>query len=241
LKVAENKKGMQTIRVHTTQNVSIQYPLASLGDRILAYLLDRVFIIAYLLAIYVLFSSLKLEVWWIWVAFTLIPYIFYHLVFEIFMNGQSPGKRILKIQVIRLDGSPATVGDFILRWLFALVEMGLIAVIVIAAGGKGQRLGDMVAGTTVIKLVEEKEITAQQVFVTAEENYSPVFTEVTQLSTNDIEVIQRALEVNRDHGNSEPVMLVAQKIKALLGIQSDLPPVKFLYTVIKDYNHLTSH
>jgi hypothetical protein len=53
-------------------------------------------------------------------------------------------------------------------------------------------------------------------------------------------LIQRALEVNRDHGNGQPVMVITQKIKALLGIQTDLPPVKFLYTIIKDYNSLTT-
>ena len=68
----------------------------------------------------------------------------------------------------------------------------------------------------------------------------PTFTQVTQLSDKDIELIQRALEVNRDQGNVQPVMIITEKIKALLGIQTDLPPVKFLYTIIKDYNTLTT-
>jgi hypothetical protein len=113
-------------------------------------------------------------------------------------------------------------------------------VVIIAMGGKGQRLGDIVAGTTVVKLVEQHEISAKDVFVTADEIHVPTFSQVTQLSSNDIELIQRALEVNREQGNIQPVLIITDKIKAMLGIQSDLPPVKFLYTVIKDYNSLTA-
>jgi hypothetical protein len=78
------------------------------------------------------------------------------------------------------------------------------------------------------------------VFVTPEEMHVATFTQVAQLSETDIELIQRALEVNRDQGNIQPVMMISEKIKTLLGIQTDLPPVKFLYTVIKDYNSLTT-
>ena len=53
-------------------------------------------------------------------------------------------------------------------------------------------------------------------------------------------LIQRALEVNRDQGNIQPVIIVTDKIKGLLNIQTDLPPVKFLYTIIKDYQTITS-
>jgi hypothetical protein len=60
------------------------------------------------------------------------------------------------------------------------------------------------------------------------------------LSEKDIEIIQRALEVNRDQGNPKPMLAVVDKIKTQLGIQTDLPPIKFLYVLIKDFNHLTS-
>jgi hypothetical protein len=117
---------------------------------------------------------------------------------------------------------------------------GAIAMVTIAINGKGQRLGDLAAGTTVVKLVEQREVTAKEVFTLVEENYSPVFNQVVQLNDQDIELIQRALEVNRNTGNNQPVMAVTEKIKSLLGVQTDMPPVKFLYTIVKDYGHLTS-
>lgn len=235
---------MQTIQVRTTQNVFIHYPLASIGDRILAYLLDQLILIVYAIAMVILLYNLEVNGEWFIILTVSLPYLFYSVLLEIFMNGQTIGKRVLNIQVIRLNGTPATVGDYLLRWVFALVDFGLfsgaLAVILIAAGGKGQRLGDMVAGTSVIKLIEQKEITANDVFVAADVSYQPTFSQAIQLTEKDIEIIQRALEVNRDIGNPKPMLAVTEKIKSQLGIQTDLPPVKFLYTLVKDFSHLTS-
>ena len=172
------------------------------------------------------------------------PWLIYNLLFEIFMNGQSPGKRTLNIKVVRLDGTSPTLGNYLLRWIFSFIDYyvlgGAIAVILVAAGGRGQRLGDIVAGTSVIKQVEQREVTAQEVFVIADTAYQPVFSQATQLNEKDIDLIQRALEVNRDLGNAQPMLAVTEKVKTQLGIQSDLPPIKLLYTLIKDFNHFTS-
>ncbi len=235
---------MQTIQVRTTQNVFIHYPVASVGDRILAHLLDRVILVVLILALWALLYSLDIDENWVAIVVLGLPFLLYTLLFEIFMNGQTPGKRVLNIKVIRLNGTPATVGDYVLRWIFAFVDMGIlggaIAVILVAAGGKGQRLGDIVAGTSVIKQVEQAEITAKEVFVVADTAYQPVFMQAIELNESDIDLIQRALEVNRDLGNVQPMLVITEKLKTRLGIQTDLPPVKFLYTLIKDFNHLTS-
>jgi len=235
---------MQTIQVRTTQNAFIHYPVASVGDRIMAYLLDQLIKILYAIAVGILLFNADVRSEWVWISIIGIPWLLYSVLFEIFMNGQTPGKRVLAIKVIRLNGTPASIGDYLLRWIFALIDFGIlsgaIAVIIIVAGGKGQRLGDLVAGTSVVKLAEQKEITASEVFVAAESAYEPTFNQAIQLSEKDIEIIQRALEVNRDHGNPKPMLAVAEKIKTQLGIQTDLPPVKFLYVLIKDFNHLTS-
>jgi uncharacterized RDD family membrane protein YckC len=235
---------MQTISVRTSQNVSIHYPVASVGDRILAYLLDSVMLIAYSIVVFALFINIEMEIFWIWFVALVIPWFFYRLAFEIFMNGQSPGKRVLNIQVVRLDGTQPTIGDYLLRWIFGLVDFyilsGALAIIVIATGGKGQRIGDIVAGTSVVKLIAHREITASEVFITPEDTYVATFPQVVQLESRDIELIQRALEANQNHDNIQPVLMVTEKIKTLLGIQTDLAPVQFLYTVVKDFNHLTS-
>jgi uncharacterized RDD family membrane protein YckC len=232
------------VHVRTTQNVFIHYPVASVGDRILAYLLDQLILIVFIIAMVALYINAGMQIVWVWIVTVATPYILYHLLFEIFMNGQSPGKRVMNLKVLRLDGTPATVGDYILRWIFAFVDIqlmsGVIAVMVIVIGEKGQRLGDLVAGTAVVKLVEEAEVTAAEVFVPQDSGYVPTFPQVVQLTEHDIELIQRALEANRDAANPAPVMAITEKVKSTLGVQTDLPPVKFLYTVIKDFQHITA-
>lgn len=234
---------MQTIRVRTTQNVFIHYPLGSIGDRIVAYLIDRVILVLYGAAVVVALISLSVELWWVYVILLGIPFVFYSLFFEIFMDGQTPGKQVIKIKVVRLDGTQATIGDYLFRWLFSIIDFqlsGAVAVITIAVNGKGQRLGDLVAGTTVVKLVQQREITASDIFITPEETYQPTFEQVTRLSARDIEVIQRALETASRQGNMQPVILVSERIRSLLGVQTDLAHTEFLYAVVKDFNHLTS-
>ena len=235
---------MQTIRVRTTQNVFIDYPLGSIGDRILGHLIDRVILILYSIFVVAILITAEVDTGYVWLIFLGFPWLLYNLLFEIFMNGQTPGKQIMKIKVVRLDGTPPTIGDYILRWIFGFIDFyilsGAIAVIIIAMGGKGQRLGDVVAGTSVVKLVEQEHISSEKVFVAAEEDYIPTFSQVINLTEKDIELIQRALEANRDQGNIQPVIMITEKIKSLLSIESDMPPVKFLYTIIKDYQTITA-
>lgn len=232
------------VHVRTTQNVFIHYPVASVGDRIGAYLLDLIIRIAYAIGLVLLLIDLEINIAWVWIVFLGIPSVLYHLFFEIFMDGQSPGKRVINIKVMRLDGTPATVGDYILRWIFSFVDYyifsGLIAVLTIIIGQRGQRLGDLAAGTTVIKLVNEAEVKSEQIFVQQDPDYKPVFPQVMELNEHDIELIRQALEVSRDGANVVPVMAITEKIRTRLHIETDLPPVKFLYTVIRDFQHFAS-
>lgn len=234
---------MHTVSVRTSHNVIIQYPIASVGERILAYIIDRLVLIVYIILVVYFFITLEIKQPWIWVS-ALIPMLFISLLFEIFNNGQTPGKMLFKIQVVRLDGSRGDVGDYLLRWIFALVDFailgGVIAVIFVAAGGKGQRLGDLVAGTTVVKLVEHSDVTSEKIFITAEENYTPIFAQAIQLNAKDIELMQRALEAEGKLGNSEPLERLMKKVKSQLGIQSDMAPDELVRTLIKDHSHLTS-
>jgi uncharacterized RDD family membrane protein YckC len=235
---------MQTVRVRTTQNVFIDYTLASIGDRILAYLIDRVVLILYTVALLALLSQGNVNNVWVWIVFLGMPWLFYSLAFEIAMNGQTPGKRVMNIQVVKLDGTPATIGSYLLRWIFALVDFyimsGVVAVVCIAMGEKGQRVGDVVANTTVVKVSSQHETTGSDIFIAPEETHTPTFSQVTELSDRDIELIQRALDAMRYHDNVEPALVITEKIKSRLGIQSNLSAADFLHTIVKDYGMLMS-
>lgn len=235
---------MQTINVRTTQNVFIKYSVASLGDRILAYLIDGLILAAYTIVCIVALVYSKAESSALVIACIGLPYLSYHLLFEIFMNGQSPGKRQMEIKVVRLDGTPPTLGNFLIRWVFRLVEIqlfsGVVAMIVIAAGGKGQRLGDLAAGTAVVKIVAQREVTADEVFTLSKNDYKPVFDQVLQLSDRDIELVQQALHIYRDTGNAGPMNALGAKIETMLGIQTDLEAYAFLNQIIHDYTQLSA-
>lgn len=234
---------METIRVRTTQNVFIEHPIASLGDRMLAYLIDALILTAYNFLCFFILEEYTFSTT-VSVLIISVPFLLYHPVFEILMNGQSPGKRQMRIKVVSLDGSSPTIGAYLMRWLFRLVEVfalrGALAIVTIAASGKGQRLGDVAAGTSVVKLVRQEATSSDTVFASAEEGYEPSFPQAAQLNDHDLSTIYEALEVSRDTGNSVPVTLLTDKVKSVLGIESDLPPVKFLYTIIKDHNQLVS-
>lgn len=227
---------MQTVSIQTAQNVDIRYPIASLSDRIFAYLIDSLIMGAYAVLCVFILSEISFYSSAVYILIIMLPLFLYHLLFEIFMNGQSPGKRQMRIQVIKMDGTTPTVGSYILRWLLRMIENGVLAAIVIVINGKGQRLGDLAAGTTVIKLSRPIETTSAHIFTSVEEGYSPVFPQAARLEDRDIELIQQALEVNRNTGNSHPATMASERIKSLLGIETDLPPIKFLDTIIKDYN-----
>lgn len=232
---------MTTVSVRTTQNVSIEYPIAGVGNRILAYVIDALIIFAYcaVLMFGVLQNVGSGAAAFLIIILIFLPVFFYHLLFEIFMNGQSPGKRQVGIRVIRLDGTPATVGNYLLRWLFRPIECNALGVIIIAVSKKGQRIGDMVAGTTVIKVApQDTPSTADEIGLQTEPDYQPLYPQVAQLSDADIEIIRQALAASRDSGNRSPVEAAAERVKSRLGINSDFPAVKFLYTVLRDYTHL---
>ena len=238
---------MAVIDINTTQNVTLNYELAGLGDRILAYIIDVLIIGAYIFGIYMLlFASVLIdsEYGWIMLPIGIIPAFFYHLVSEIFFNGQSIGKRQMKIKVVKLDGTKPSIGSYLLRWIVRPIDVGfygIVAIMCIAIGGKGQRLGDILGGTTVIKTNKKNEFFNNPAEVVKEfEDYTPVYPEVVNLTDKDIRIMKEALKVYRDQGNSNPVNATAEKAQELLNVRTDEPPVKFLNTLIKDYNYLVN-
>ena len=231
---------MQKISVQTTQNVRIEYVLAGIGDRILAYLIDLLIIVAYATVLGLLFASVSVEPSLTIVILLALPAFMYHLLCETLLDGQSVGKRQMKIKVVKLDGSSPGLGAYLMRWILRLIDMNIfgggIAVLCIAITTRDQRLGDLAAGTTVVK-VKGQETTP--VFAT-DEDYQPTFQEVTCLTDADIDTIQRVIKAHRDSGNTEPVWATAQRVQLALGVQSDMRPLQFLFTVVRDYKHLTA-
>ncbi len=233
---------MQTIAVRTTQNVLIDYPIAGLYDRMMATLLDCILFTVYLIVAFSFTSSLGIQGSFV-VFIIIMPVFLYNLLFEVLMNGQSPGKRVLGIRVVRLDGKSPTLGNYILRWIIWPVDFilfGSIAMACITLTRQHQRIGDLPAGTTVIMLSRKGATRTQEIIQTLEPDYEPQFPQVIHLSDRDVALIKESLAVYKVLGNTAPMESVGEKVRALFGIQTDIPVLTFLNTVVKDYHHLTS-
>ena len=149
-----------SVQINTSQNVRLSYEPASIGDRILANLIDYLIYLAWAILTGFLFRKLSsggsLSVFF-YILMIILPIMFYPLLTEYFLNGQTIGKRVLNIKVVRLDGGKPTLGAYLLRWVLNIVDFGLfsqlVGVLTIAINGKGQRIGDIAADTTVIRMV----------------------------------------------------------------------------------------
>lgn len=237
---------MQTIKITTSQNIEIDYEVAGLGERIVARIIDfGIFILILIagVALAALSGSVMQRVTFFGYAFIglyivwLLGLVFYDLVCEVFLNGQSVGKRIMKIKVISLDGARPSFGQYVIRWLFRIVDFlitfqlaGLISVIFTK---NKQRIGDLAAGTTLVTTHPRTNVD-QIAFAPVTTDYIPVFKEVNQLADRDVVLIHEVIQSR----NQVLIRQMANQIKTHLSISSKFDDLYFLETVVKDYNFL---
>ncbi|HEX8328245.1 MAG TPA: RDD family protein [Hymenobacter sp.] len=238
---------MSTIRIHTTQNVTLEVEIASVGDRILASLIDYGLYATWFIAWSVLNRELRLGgTGQIGFYLMLLPTTFYFLACEVFFNGQTLGKKALDLRVVRLDGTRAGLGDFVLRWLLRPVEIvmtfGVGAMMTILLNGRGQRLGDLAAGTAVISLKKRATHSSLMAVDAASlSGYQPVFSQASALSDHDVALIRKLLFYGSKQENYLLLNEVANKVKSITGIQTELQDGPFLQTVLRDHAYLAAN
>jgi len=246
---------MSQLAIVTTQNVTIHFQAASVGDRILAYVLDWLIKIAYAITVYyVFFVAVGIEDWanrldnWSQISVYVIfyfPVIFYSLLLESIFEGQTLGKKMMKTKVVKIDGYQATFGDYIIRWLFRLIDIstnsGMIGLITMISSSKTQRLGDMAAGTAVISLQNKVDIN-HTILQEIQGDYQPIYPQVIKLSDNDVQIIKESFErsvVQRDY---QTLIKLREKIEQVGGITNKMGnDMDFIRTVLKDYNYYTQN
>ena len=245
---------MSELSINTTQNVTINFTAASIGHRILAFGVDLLIIIAYLTTIYLLleytgFSKMLsgLDGWSQMAVQSLIflPVMFYSLIFETFFEGQSLGKKLIRIKVVKIEGYQASFGDYLIRWLFRMIDIvissGVIGFVSIIMNKKAQRLGDMAAGTSVITLRNNVNISST-ILEEINEDYKPTYPLVIKLSDNDVRIIKENF-IRAKAGRDFDLMLkLTEKIQSVTGIKNQSGnQVDFINTVLKDYNYYTQN
>ena len=155
--------------IETPENVELQQRLAGIGSRFIAGLLDNLIIIAvYLLIALAMLLSGGFDLWrtitrepdftsWTFAVLIIVVFLIhwgYFLFFELITNGQSPGKRAMRLRVVKEGGGPMGVVDLLIRNLLRVVDVlpfGYgVGGMAMFASRKVQRLGDLAAGTVVI-------------------------------------------------------------------------------------------
>lgn len=196
----------------------------------------------------------------------IVPIFTYHLLCEITMNGQSFGKKTLGIKVVSENGGRPGISQFLIRWLIRTGDYAIVAIIfvnlaivvdkeyffflgaslillltdiiLVVSNKKGQRIGDILAHTILVR-TQAKGSMEETVFMEVADNYVPAFPQIMKLSDRDINAIKSILDTSRKKGDFKLAAMASEKIKAHLKINSTMPPFDFLDTLLKDYNYLS--
>ena len=238
---------MQTVPIQTAQNVTIEYVTAGVGERILAAMVDYIIIFSYAFAIIAAYLFVKdyiKEIAVIYFILLALPAVCYDLICEIAMDGQSFGKKLIGIKVVKLDGTQPSVGSYLIRWILRIIDIsfmgGAVAVLTILLNGKGQRLGDIAAGTTVIRLKQSVKI-SDTILVPIDDTYRPAFPEAGRLDVRTVTIIKEVLDFEKKNGRTRAAedILARTKVKLeeTMGVSTRIDPKEFLEAVLKDYNY----
>ena len=223
----------------TGQYVRIQPTVASVGDRIFAQIIDLIVLLSYL--ILVIFIGVEANIndpWYIYIVVLAVP-LFYTLLCEIFNQGQSIGKMVMKMQVVKLDGSRPTLGAYLMRWLLFLIDgpmTSYMGIIVMCLTRNNQRLGDLAAGTVVIKKQKYKKIQISlDEYDYLQKNYTPRYPQAADLSLEQIEIITRTLSI-RQNDFQQRVKVLADKVRQKLNVErKETDDAAFLQRIVRDY------
>lgn len=242
---------MAAISITTTQNVTIDHTLADFRQRLSAYFIDILIILAWI----IIHSFINLIVFSgtamadIYFYIMIIPFFsFYTLLMEYFMNGQTPGKRSMHLRVVMLNGKEPAFMDYFIRWSLRFVEIylssGVLASIMISTTNQNQRLADIIAGTVVVKIQDHQSVTAQDLLkISSQANYEPTYPEVTMFSESDMlslkKLVDRYLSINNE-AHRLLATEAANKLSKKMGVTiKEKKPELFLKTLIRDYVVLT--
>jgi uncharacterized RDD family membrane protein YckC len=193
------------LTIDTPEQTVLEYPIAGLGSRFLAILADTAIqlVLAFFLIIAGIFVGVglatfgKMGAQWIFAIIIFLLFLLnsgYFALFEIFWNGQTPGKRYAQVRVIKDDGRPIGVYEAIVRNALRLVDMlpamygfGLISIFL---SRQSKRLGDFVAGTVV---VHEKTLEGVRPYVEAkmDETLPPI--DASRVTLEEVQLIEMFL------------------------------------------------
>ncbi|HLV23647.1 MAG TPA: RDD family protein [Moheibacter sp.] len=276
---------MEFIKIKTPLNVNVAVQHAGVGLRFLAFLLDFIFICVYIWSLSFTFFSVIgidsgvfeeesdlhydanvfLEILYVILLF---PALFYSLWTEFLFKGQTLGKMICRIRVVKLNGYKAGFPEYFTRWAFRFIDFwtgsfmllffipifgtetasilsgllmmltGIVAFIFILRTKNSQRLGDILAGTTVLKLREKHSIDIT-ILEEIQATYVPRYTQVIRLTDNDARIIKDTFVIARKNRDYTTLKRLRNKLETVMDVKADQSDTEFIDTVMKDFNYYT--
>jgi uncharacterized RDD family membrane protein YckC len=240
---------MANIKIPTSFNIDLEFETANLFQRFLGWLIDLFIRIIYIIALSYTINNMRMSRTYEYATYFflgVLPVMFYFLVLEIIMNGQTPGKLVLNIKVRNMQGGKPSISQHLIRWLFRLLEApyifwnGIIPIIAVLRSPYDQRLGDIVAGTIVVSTKTKGSLSETIFRDMSAVDYTPHFPQILKLSDRDMNKIKSLMDQAVKSNNPELTARVAFRVKDVLEIQSDMLPAEFLETVLNDYNYYTT-
>lgn len=235
---------MEQFQIETAQNISIDQNTAHLGERMLAFLIDTVIIVIYYVLMIWFLLALDVDAGDQWAIFMVagLPAFLYYLVLETFMDGKTIGKHLMQLRVVKLDGSKPDFSSYFMRWILRIVDISIssggVAVFTILMRGKGQRVGDIAAGTTIIS--EKKRVFLKDTLLRElPDDYVPQFSQVTVFTDQEMGTIKDLYDKAKRNGDHNVILSLSIRIKKVTQITNTMQPIDFLDVIIKDYSYYT--
>lgn len=228
--------------INTTQNVNIELKIAGIGDRMVAIILDMFILGGFSVLFFVMFSTLSVSQNTQMIIMAVYGFLamLYHFFMEWLFKGQTFGKKYRNIKVIHKSGTEASVFQLLVRNLIRFIDsiygLGLL---VIFFTKKSQRLGDLAAGTIVVRQNEKVNLN-QSAYIDIEENYSPIYDKlsITKLEPKDMEMIKEIINRSSENMNWQLVSSLSTNIQAKAGIDSkNHNNLELLQVVLRDFQY----
>lgn len=260
---------MSVVSVATPFNIDLEFNIASFGRRFLAWLIDTVIQVLYVFAyVQVIDDAFEGRMRYLMIVLLLaLPLSLYHFLFEVFLNGQSIGKKALGIRVVNVLGNRASISQYLIRLMFrSFTIIPLLWFVLMDVLGReqyaitlllftgvaitlfitflnsklGQRFGDRLADTIVIEEKAKAEFHKTIYQEVAEDNYQVQYPQVMNLTDRDINGIRNLLDQRRITRDTQAYMdRIATRICQVLDIQTGQDSYGFLHQLLRDYNWMS--